>query len=128
MSDNKTGTIGWIDLTVDAADDIRDFYASVTGWQPEPVPMGKYSDYNMNAPGSGEAVAGICHREGVNAALPPAWLIYITVADVDMSAARCVELGGKVLLGPSAMGPKARYCVIQDPAGAFAALYGVKAE
>jgi hypothetical protein len=39
-----------------------------------------------------------------------------------------VELGGKVLLGPRAMGPKARYCVIQDPAGAFAALYGVKSD
>jgi predicted enzyme related to lactoylglutathione lyase len=119
----EIGSVGWIDLTVEDAPEIRDFYASVTGWQHSPVSMGDYDDFNMTAPGSGEPKAGICHARGGNAGLPAKWLIYITVADADASARRCEELGGKVLQGPQDMGQMGRYCVIEDPAGAVAALF-----
>lgn len=85
--------------------------------------MGGYADFNMNAPAGDVPVAGICHARGVNADLPAQWLIYIRVADVDRSAARCVELGGHVISGPRGFGSQGRYCVIQDPAGAVAALF-----
>jgi len=119
------GTIGWQDLTVPDAERIRDFYAQVTGWTASPVAMGEYSDFNMTPPGGSEPVAGICHARGGNAELPPQWLIYIIVADVEASAARCVELGGEALIGPKAMGD-ARLCIIRDPAGAVCALYQPK--
>ena len=118
----QVGTIAWTDLTVPNADEVRDFYAAVTGWKPEPVSMGDYSDYVM-APPDGQGVAGVCHARGVNADIPPQWLIYITVADVDESIRQCQERGGKVIAGPKKMGGN-RYCVIQDPAGAVAGLIG----
>jgi len=123
--DNKPeiGKIGWTDLTVDNADDVRDFYMAVVGWKPSSVDMGGYSDYSMTTPHTGEPIAGVCHARGSNADLPAHWLIYITVADVDASAASCVELGGQVLAGPKNFGGQGRYCVIQDPAGAVAALF-----
>lgn len=125
MSDPKpeVGSVAWADLTVPEAETLRDFYRDVTGWKPAPVSMGDYSDYTMNTPGDDRPVAGVCHARGDNADLPPQWLIYIVVADLDASMARCVELGGKVVVGPRAMGSQARLCVIQDPAGAVAALY-----
>jgi uncharacterized protein len=46
----------------------------------------------------------------------------VIVEDVDASARKCTELGGKVIVGPRAMGG-GRFCVIQDPAGAVCALY-----
>lgn len=116
------GSVTWRDLTVPNAPVLRDFYAAVVGWQPAPVSMGDYDDYNMISPATNEPAAGICHARGGNAKLPPQWLIYITVADVDSSAKRCKELGGKVLDGPRELGP-GRFAVIQDPAGAVAALY-----
>jgi len=116
------GSVTWRDLTVANAAELRDFYAAVVGWQPAPVSMGDYDDYNMTSPATGEPAAGICHARGANAKIPPQWLIYITVADVDASVRRCLELGGKVLDGPRTMGP-GRFAVIQDPAGAVAALY-----
>jgi len=119
----EIGSVGWIDLTVENASEIRDFYASVTGWHHSPVSMGDYDDFNMTAPGSGEPKAGICHARGGNAGLPAQWLIYITVEDVDASAARCQKLGGSILSGPKNMGEMGRYCVIQDPAGAVCALF-----
>lgn len=57
------GRIGWIDMTVENAEGIRDFYKAVVGWGHEDVPMGKYSDYSMTTP-DGDAVAGICHARG----------------------------------------------------------------
>lgn len=123
MSKPEIGSIGWVDLTVGNADEVRDFYAQVAGWKPEPLDMGGYSDYNMAAPGSGEPKAGVCHARGDNAGLPPVWLIYIVVADLDASAARCTELGGKILMQPKSLGAMGRMCVIEDPAGAVSALF-----
>src|SRR5204863_1219049 len=105
------GAISWVDLTVPDAAKLRDFYAAVVGWKPSEVKMGDYADYCMNDPGSGSAVAGVCHARGENANLPPVWLIYITVANLDESIARCRKLGGVVLSPPRDMGSYGRMAV-----------------
>lgn len=125
MSDfvaGETGNISWVDLTVENADELRDFYARVVGRVPSGVEMGGYNDYMMDAPASGKHVSGICHGRGSNAELPPVWLVYITVENLDERTARCVELRGKVLTEVKGFGSQGHYCVIQDPAGAVAAL------
>jgi len=116
----QPGTVTWQDLTVEDAEKIRDFYQSVVGWRPEPVNVGGYSDFVMTADGS--EVAGVCHARGANAALPPVWLIYITVEDLDHSLDECQRLGGSLVSAPRSYGG-GRYCVIKDPAGALCALY-----
>lgn len=117
----KLGAVVWRDLTVDDADGIRDFYASVVGWTFSTVQMGGYCDYNMHAQGDTDGTVGICHARGSNVAIPPQWLIYIIVANVDESAKKCVALGGEIIDGPRLMG-KSPFCVIRDPAGAICAL------
>ena len=112
---SKVGKIEWIDLTVEDASHVRNFYKSVVGWSSSDVPMGSYEDFNMNVPGTQDTVAGICHARGMNRGLPSQWLVYVWVA------AQCTKLGGKVLDGPRRMGGR-DFCVIQDPAGAVLAL------
>ena len=119
----EVGSIGWIDLTVPNAEELRAFYADVTGWTAQPVGMGEYNDFSMCAPGSGTPIAGVCHARGSNQGLPAQWLIYVTVADLDRGVERCIDLGGTLLREPTPMGSMGRYCVIQDPAGAVAALF-----
>ena len=118
----KPGTIAWQDLTVPNAAEVRDFYRAVAGWESLGEDMGGYEDFHMLSPATGQSVAGICHARGANANLPPQWLIYITVEDVEKSAARCRALGGQVLDGPREMGG-GRFCAVRDPAGAVCALY-----
>jgi predicted enzyme related to lactoylglutathione lyase len=118
----ETGSIGWIDITVDDAKGLKDFYAKVVGWQPEGVSMGDYSDFNMKMPGSGVPAAGICHALGSNVGLPSQWLIYIVVEDVAESAKVCTDNGGKVIVQPRPLSGGS-FCVIEDPGGAVAALY-----
>jgi predicted enzyme related to lactoylglutathione lyase len=119
----QPGQIGWIDLTVADAPMLRDFYREVTGWSPSPVDMDGYNDYCMTPPGMDDPVAGICHARGGNAGLPPVWLVYIIVSDLDESVRRCLEHGGKLRFPVKSMGTQGRYCVIEDPAGAVAALF-----
>lgn len=120
--ESPIGSIAWRDLTVENAEDIRDFYKDVVGWESTPVSMGDYNDFNMLSPTSQETVAGICHARGSNANLPAQWMVYIVVENVDASASRCQKLGGHVMVGPKTMG-SGRFCVIRDPAGAVCALY-----
>jgi uncharacterized protein len=121
MSRARPGSIEWVDLTVPDAEALRDFYSAVTGWSPSPVRLNGYSDYVMRAD-DGSDVAGICHARGSNADLPPQWLMYITVEDLDHSVDECLRLGGSLLIPPRSLGG-GRFCVIKDPVGAVCALY-----
>ncbi|MEE3011189.1 MAG: VOC family protein, partial [Pseudomonadota bacterium] len=84
---SSIGRIEWIDLNVGDAARSKDFYCRVIGWKSTDVEMGTYSDFNLNLPGNGETIAGICHARGMNADLPAQWLMYVRVADVAASAA-----------------------------------------
>ena len=119
----EIGSITWCDLTVPNANEVKNFYEKVVGWKADSVSMGDYDDFSMITPESKRIAAGICNAKGINAKLPPQWLIYITVEDVDRSAQTCIELGGKLITEPKTIPSYGRFCVIQDPAGAVCALF-----
>lgn len=119
---SKLGTIGWFDLTVPDAVGVSDFYTAVVGWEREDVDMGGYADFNMKSV-DGTPRAGVCHARGGNEGIPPAWMIYINVDDLDKSLAACGAGGGEQLGGIRSMGEAGRYAFIRDPAGAVCALF-----
>lgn len=122
---SKVGRILWQDLTVPDAGPIRAFYEHVIGWKGSEHPMGDYADFDMKTPGDNQTVAGICHARGTNASVPPQWLIYFGVKDMDRSIAEVTRRGGRVIDGPRPMG-SSMFAVIQDPAGAMCALMEVE--
>lgn len=119
---SNIGKIGWIDITVEDAGGLRDFYQKVVGWKSSDVSMGDYSDYSMSMPETGAVVSGICHARGSNADLNVGWLVYITVDDLQASVAACKAHGGKIVVEPRGLAG-GEFCVIEDPSGAKAALY-----
>jgi aquaporin Z len=106
----------WMDLTVPDADTLKDFYASALGWKADPVDMGEYSDYNM-VRDDGSIAGGVCHRRGPNVDIPPVWIAYAPVEDLEACVARVLEHGGEVITGPKGT-DEYRYAIIRDPAGA----------
>ncbi|GAA5010739.1 VOC family protein [Actinopolymorpha pittospori] len=112
----RVGSIISADLTVPDAEKVRDFYQAVIGWQVEDFDMGDYNDYLLKTADGDQPVGGVCHARGDNRALPPVWLVYVSVADLEQSTKTCVDLGGKVLTQND------QYAVIQDPAGAILAI------
>ena len=117
------GSMGWFDLTVENADEVRDFYQAVVGWKPSELSMGDYADYVMSTPAEGNPVAGVCHARGGNAGLPAQWLMYVNVANIDASVEACESKGGTLISAIRLMPGQGKYCVIQDPAGAVMALF-----
>jgi uncharacterized protein len=117
MSEQKV-VFSWHDLTVGDADKISEFYCAVAGWNREPFDMGDYVDYIMKDD-AGNVVAGICNAKGPNAYLPPQWLSYIQVNNLDESLEKCISLGGKIVGDKRSMGPNGKYCLIEDPSGAY---------
>ena len=121
VPDQRHGRIDWQDLTVDNAEQVRDFYSKVAGWVSQPLSMGDYDDYVMLTPDGGSGIAGVCHRRGPNVNIPPQWLIYINVEDLDASIESAQKLGGEIVDGPRQLG-EGRFVVIRDPAGAVCGL------
>src|SRR5690606_18870698 len=95
------------------------------GWESEALEMkdeaGSYADYVVKDE-AGNWVGGVCHARGVNADLPPQWIVYINVADIQQSIDACRAHGGKVLKESKFDDGTLQYALIQDPAGAVLAL------
>ncbi|MBL7719427.1 MAG: VOC family protein [Flavipsychrobacter sp.] len=124
MENNQPGQILWHDLTVPDATAVSAFYHKVLGWDIVPLSMGDYNDYCMNDAG-GNTQAGICHARGGNAYLPPQWIMYVSVANLDKSLEECISSGGKIIGEKRKMGNDGKlYCLVQDPAGAYVMLCG----
>jgi hypothetical protein len=55
--------------------------------------------------------------------VPSNWLVYIAVADCDVSAKKVTELGGKVVMAPVDIPNVGRFAIATDPQGAAFALF-----
>jgi uncharacterized protein len=121
----SVGRIAWLDLTVSNASATRNFYEQVAGWTVQQVEMTEgeegYADYNMLRE-DGIPAAGVCHARGVNADLPPVWLIYLPVGDLAESLRRVEEEGGKPIKTQKREDGQHEYAVVQDPVGVYVVL------
>ena len=94
------GRIFWLDLTVANASAARDFYREGVGWTVEDVDDGgrwRALLRLQHARRGRTVLAGICHARGLNAGLPPTWMIYLPVGDLTESLRRVKDEGGEVL-------------------------------
>lgn len=125
---SRVGRIAWMDLTVPNASATRDFYARVVGWTVEDVEVRdgdeRYADYNMLGE-DGTPAAGVCHARGVNADLPPVWMLYLPVGDLEESLRRVEAEGGQIVKAVKGKDGAHAYAAIQDPVGVHFALAAV---
>jgi predicted enzyme related to lactoylglutathione lyase len=121
----KIGQIISADLTIPNAEEIRDFYKAVIGWESEDLAMsdenGEYADYVMKDR-EGNWVGGVCHKRGGLKNFPPVWIVYVNVENIEESCQRCAALGGKILHKATNEDGSLMYAVIQDPAGSILAI------
>ncbi|MEX2194677.1 MAG: VOC family protein [Thermoleophilaceae bacterium] len=113
-SEYTRGTFSYAELVSPDAEGSKAFYGGVFGWHADDQPLpggGSYTMFRLD----GDTVAGL-HQPGEQQ--PPAWLVYVTVADVDATASRAGELGGAVLAGPFDVMEAGRMAVVADPTGA----------
>jgi len=110
----EQGAFSWFELTTTDVRAAESFYSRVFGWTMEPwTGEGSYTLIKVNGKEVGGMVTG-----SVTSPKPNGWGIYVTVTDVDETAAKVPEFGGKVLLEPTDIPRVGRFCVIEDPQGA----------
>jgi predicted enzyme related to lactoylglutathione lyase len=129
MAENALGKIGsfcWVELGTSDLKAAKAFYQPLFGWSVNDVPMGPDSVYSLFQIG-GRDVGAAYERSGEQKAIPPSWLLYVAVANVDASAEEVRKLQGTVLAPPFDVMEVGRMAPVQDPTGAHLALWQAKA-
>ena len=122
----KRGEFVWYELMTTDPAAAKKFYTDVVGWGTAPFENGSGMDYTMWMKGEAP-VGGVMElpEEARKGGAPPHWIGYVAVPDVDATAAKAKELGGRVIHGPEDIPEVGRFAVLADPQGAvFCAFKG----
>jgi uncharacterized protein len=111
------GAFSWSELLTTDPAAATAFYGKLFGWATETMDMGSTGPYHVVRVGD-TSIGGITGMPPQAGPMPPNWGCYVTVEAVDKTAELCVELGGKVLMGPFDIPTVGRMAVLQDPQGA----------
>jgi predicted enzyme related to lactoylglutathione lyase len=109
------GVICWRELSSPNPQAATQFYRDLFSWTSKDVDMGPMGNYTILNNGE-EMVAGV--MAGPSPEVPSHWINYVTVDDVDASAAQVVKLGGGVLVPPTDTPEIGRFAIVTDPEGA----------
>jgi uncharacterized protein len=115
------GTLCWGDLCTNDVPKAKAFYSGLFGWQIMPGENDK-SGY-LHIKNGEHFIGGVPPAEHLQPGLPPHWLAYFQVDDVDATAAKAKASGAKLFLSPTTMEGVGRMSVIADPQGAVFAVF-----
>ena len=122
MSD-KHGAFVWYELMTTDTKAAEAFYDDVVGWTSvdSGMPDANYTLFKTND----LRVAGLMTmpESALTMNIPPAWLGYVGVDDVDAAAKKLAKLGGTVHRQPEDIPGVGRFAVVADPHGAVFALF-----
>ena len=111
------GAFSWCELMTTDVESAKIFYSALFGWEMQVLAM-PGMPYTLVKVGD-KGIGGIMSMPEQSGGMEPNWGAYVTVDDVDAVARRAPELGGKVLVPPQDIPNVGRFCVLQDPQGAF---------
>lgn len=110
------GTVSWVDLQTPDLQKARRFYGELLGWTFDGSEDETRGSYTM-ARVAGCKVAGMAKlREGSQ--FPPMWSVYLATDDVEATARKVSEAGGKVVVPPMDVMGQGRMAYFADPTGA----------
>jgi predicted enzyme related to lactoylglutathione lyase len=120
---DEPGSMCWNELMTTDTTKAVTFYAGLFGWETETMSMGDQGDYTMFKGGGGQPAGGMMAIQPEMGPIPPNWLVYFAVDDVDNSHDNAVGLGGKAIVPPTDIMEVGRFAVIADPVGAVFGIY-----
>lgn len=120
---HSQGQFVWYELMTTDQQAAKGFYTKVVGWgtHDAQMPDMTYTMFTVQeTPMGGMAdLPEDARKMGV----PPSWIGYVAVDDVDASAEKARSLGGAVHVPPMDIPEVGRFSVIADPQGAALALF-----
>lgn len=121
------GFPGWVDLSTSDQAGATAFYCDLFGWTAQDRPTDMGTTYTMLSK-DGQLVAGLGPQpqDQVAAGIPPAWVVYVLVGDVDEVVAATPDAGGTVVAAAFDVMTSGRMAVVSDPSGAMLGLWQPK--
>lgn len=117
------GKFVWYELMTTDTKAAETFYKDVVGWDARDAGMPGVS-YTLFTKGDQQVGGLMTMPEGaLEMNVPPAWLGYIGVDDVDAAAAKVAAKGGKIHRAPDDIPGIGRFAIATDPHGAVFALF-----
>jgi predicted enzyme related to lactoylglutathione lyase len=96
----EVGEASWLELMTTDAPAAMKFYSELFAWQPSETldmgPMGKYHMFNRPH----GMIGGMMNKPPEMAQVPPHWMIYFRVPDINKAVERITANGGTILNGP----------------------------
>ena len=111
---NTVGALSWNELYTRDMPKATDFYSKLLGWDIDKVDGMEYWVASVK----GRQNAGMMPIRDEWGEMPPHWMAYFAVADIEAATDKVEKLGGKVHSRLIDMGDVGRGSVIADPAGA----------
>lgn len=120
---NVHGALTWNELATSNDEEARRFYGDVFGWTFDVRPMGDGNDYSviMNGDRTNGGIRPLMGPE-VEHEVPPYWVPYFAVEDVEATLQRAGELGGRTVVPPMDA-PWGRFAGVADPQGAMFSIF-----
>lgn len=115
---NTPGAVTWNELNMRDPQKARDFYGPLLGWTFEAGQQPGYT-YIYN---QGRLNGGILQMSEEWGDMPPVWMLYFSVKNIDEAAAKVTELGGRLHTAIMDAPGTGRFAVIADPQGAVSTL------
>jgi predicted enzyme related to lactoylglutathione lyase len=119
----RHGEFMWNELMTRDDEKALGFFEQLLGWTHQDWPMGPDAVYRLAKNGE-KSVAGMMKMTSPQFPdfVPPHWMSYIAVDNVDARFDKAVSLGGEAIHPPTDIPQVGRFCIIKDPSGAAIAL------
>lgn len=111
------GRFVWYDLMTSDPKKAEAFYTKVAGWGTQPFEGMPYTMWTRD----GAPIGGVGQGEPPD--MPPHWLAYVAVPDVDAAVKQAEDLGGRTAVPGTDIPNVGRFAVLADPQGAVFAVF-----
>lgn len=111
---NKPGAMMWNELATRDVETAKNFYNKVLGWEYQ---VDDKSGYTMIL-NNGRMNGGMMQMDEKWGDMPPNWMVYFNLADLDGTLKKVEDLGGKVVMGKTEAAGVGYFSIVSDPAGA----------
>jgi uncharacterized protein len=116
---HEPNSFTWGELSCRDIDAAKDFYGAVFGWQGRTRTVAEGTTYTeFFLPDVDQAVAGMHTNQLWPEDVPPHWMLYFAVADINEIVGRVGQLGGSVSVVPFDRADLGSVAVLNDPEGA----------
>lgn len=118
MPTRYLGNPCWYELTTSKnhLQSAEDFYANILGWTFDDAGMPGF-DYHL-AKTANDMVAALMQQPDDAAGVPPHWMTYFAVDDIDAFLADARAAGARLIRGPDEVPGTGRFALLTDPQGA----------